>query len=169
MESEKRRIEKATADLFLRLYNENFGSSFEITQNGDAPDILCVDSNTNEELSLEISLLQNIEGEIPYILGKGPQPVSSTTGTTAVSLFDDAYGQIEKALNKKLQSHYSGNSALVLRQVSILWSPRDWELLAPDLRSTVLNGKENQFNFGIWIICTDDETWPAQDTLFRLT
>jgi hypothetical protein len=168
MENEKRKIERATADLFLKLYNENMGSNFEIVKHGDAPDFICKDTITTTDLALEISLLQNIDGEIPYILGRGRQPVSPTTGTTAVSLYDDVYKEIERALKKKLRSHYPGNSALVLRQVSILWSPKDWELVAPSLRSTVLYGKENHFNFGIWIICTDDELWPAEDTLFRL-
>lgn len=167
--NEKKRIEKITAELFLELYNPRFGTAFEIEKLGETPDVNCIDSKNGDLLELEISLLENLSGEVQHILGRGPKPTSPTTGTTVVSFFNDTADKLRSSLKKKLLSSYDPNTALVLRQVSIIWEPKDWELVADVFRKEVLSGKEVNFGSGVWIICTDNTTWPASDTLFCLS
>ena len=169
MKSEKKTIEEATARLFLSLYNKQFSTSFQIDALGDAPDVVCIDPSSEKVLNLEISLLQDLPGDIPYALGRGSKPTSPTTGSTVVSFFKDSVEQLRASLQKKLLSSYGASTALVLRQVSPLWEPKEWALVADDFRQTVLQGSERNFGAGVWIICTDNSIWPAGDTLFCMS
>jgi hypothetical protein len=167
--SEKKKIELATAELFLRLYNDEMKTAFSVVSQNETPDVHCKDRKTGQELELEISLLQNLPGEIAFILGRGNQPRSPTTETTAVSLFDDVYKELEKSLSKKLLSKYSEKTALVLRQTSILWSPEDWKLIARDIRNMVLKEREKNYGKGIWIITWNHKVMPTTQMLYRLS
>jgi hypothetical protein len=168
-QTEKQTIELATARKFLHLYNRERGTAFEVLRREDTPDILCRDSNTNAELGLEITLLEDLPGEIKHILGRGRQPISKTTGTPARSFFDDVAQQLEHALEGKLLSAYGPSTALVIRQVSPIWGPDDWQRIKEDIRKEVFRGREHNFGAGVWLICVDDSTWPASDTLFCLS
>ena len=169
MKNEKERIQEATARLFLSLYNEQFTSSFEIDSLGDTPDVVCIEASSKRILNLEISLIEDLPGDIQYVLGRGSKPTSPTTGSTAVSFFEDSAVQLRASLEKKLLSSYGANTALVLRQVSLLWEPMEWASVADDFRQTVLRGREKNFGAGVWIICTDNSTWPTSDTLFCMS
>ena len=151
------------------IYNKKFGTAFQIQELSDAPDVICFDNNLDKVLKLEISLLEDLPGDITYQLGKSGKPISPTTRTTAVSFWDDSMAQLQKLLESKLLSTYDSNTALVLRQVSIIWESKDWEVVAHRFRNGVLAGKENNYGKGVWIICTDNSTWPASNTLFCLS
>ena len=73
-QTEKQKIELTITKIFLPLYNREMGTMFEVLKQGDAPDILCQDPNTGAELGLEITLLEDLPGEIKHILGRGRQP-----------------------------------------------------------------------------------------------
>jgi len=169
MKSEKIRIEEATAKLFLNLYNARFSTNFVVDYLGDTPDVVCIDRANNNVLNLEISLIEDLPGDVKYVLGRGSKPTSPTTGTTAVSFTDDVVEQLRKSLEKKLLSSYGANTALVLRQVSPLWEPREWSTVADEFKVKVFAGSENNFGAGVWIICTDNSIRPASDTLFCLS
>jgi hypothetical protein len=66
--SEKQRIEKATAEWFLNIYNKKFGAAFQIQEISDTPDVICFDKNLDKVLKLEISLLEDLPGDITYQL-----------------------------------------------------------------------------------------------------
>jgi hypothetical protein len=72
-------------------------------------------------------------------------------------------------LAKKLLSSYGPDTALVIRQVSPLWEPSDWQRIAAEFRQNVLAGSEKNYGAGVWIICTDNSTFPAGDALFCLS
>ena len=148
---EMKRIERSAAELFLSLYNPMLGTAYAVVDQGETPDVTCSDPTTSRELFLEVSLLENIPGEIAHELGRRLKPISETTGTTAVSLRDDVYPTFRRTIAKKLLSSYGPNTALVLRQVSILWEPCEWELMATEFRNEVLQGKENNFGAGAWV------------------
>lgn len=167
--SEKQRIEKAIGQLFLNLYNALYGTSYTIVELSDSPDVRCQDSSTGRKLELEITLLEDLPGEVAYVLGKARKPVSPTTGMTTVSFFDDSMSQLGSTLAKKLRSSYGKNTALVIKQVSPFWEPKEWEIVADRIRESLLKGKEGHYGAGVWIICTDTTTWPASDTLFCLS
>lgn len=168
-QNEKQMIELATARKFLLLYNLEKGTAFEVLRQGDAPDILCRDSNTAAELRLEITLLEDLPGEIKHMLGRGHQPNSKTTGTPVRSFYDDVAPQLERALEGKLLSIFGPSTALVIRQVSPIWGPDDWQRIKEDLRKEVFRGREHNFGAGVWMICVNNFTWPASDTLFYLS
>jgi hypothetical protein len=169
MESEKKVIERKTAEIFLSLYNPSHGTHFEISDLGESPDVTCIDSQTGNPLYLEITLLENLHGDIAFELGRGKKPISPTTKTTVVDFFNDVVPLLRKRLEKKLLASYGKNTALVLRQVSILWEPMEWRWITPSLKSEVLKGKEAHYGAGIWAICTDNTTWPASDALFCIS
>lgn len=169
MKSEKKRIEETTANLFLDLYNEKFGTHLEIDYLSDAPDVVCIDRTDDKVLNLEISLIEDLLGDVKHILGRGPKPKSPVTGTTVVSFTEDAVERLNKSLEDKLLSSYGSSTALVLRQVSPLWEPHEWSMVADEIRDKVLAGRERNFSAGVWIICTDNFPWPSGDALFCLS
>jgi len=168
MESEKERIEKATAEIFLNLYNKRFGTSYEIKALGEPPDVECIDHLSGKKLNLEVSLIEDLLYEIRYVLGRGAKPISPTTNSTVVSS-DDSIMQIKKSLKKKLLASYGKNTALVLRQVSPLWGPSAWEYFKKKLQEEDFFKYKRHFDAGVWVICTDHSTWPARDCLFCLS
>jgi hypothetical protein len=169
MESEKKEIERKTAQLFLNLFNQLHNTHFEIQELREIPDVQCCDTETGKYLFLEIAMLENLPGEIAYGFGRAKKPISPTTKTDVVDFFADVVPQYRKCLEKKLLSTYGDNTALVLYQTSILWEPSDWEIIAPGFRKEILEGKETHFYAGVWVICTNNMTWPATDTLFCIS
>ena len=170
MESEKKSIERKTAEIFLKHYNPWHGTHFKINELGEAPDVKCIDSQNGNLLFLEISQIENLPGDIAFELGRREKrPISPTTKKTVVDFFNDVVPLWRKQLEKKLLASYNENTALVLRQVSILWEPMEWKHITPYLKSEVLKGKEAHYGAGIWVICTDTNTWPHSDTLFCLS
>jgi hypothetical protein len=167
--SNKQRIELQIAEQFILLFNRRHSTNFRVKELRDTPDVLCVDPDTGEKLELEISIIEDLPGSIRHILRKGPKPKSPTTGTTVVSFNDDAVKQLRNSLSKKLLSVYGANTALVLYQSSILWDNWEWQTVAESFRSKVLKGKEANYGAGVWIICTDNSTFPAGNDLFCLS
>lgn len=169
MESEKKKIEKETAQAFLSLYNPKYGTHFKVSELSEAPDVVCKDAESGDILFLEVTLLENLKGNVAHELGRGNPPISPTTKTTVIDFFKDVVPCFRKQLEKKLLSSYGEKTALVLRQVSILWEPMEWEWIKPYFQAEILKGKESQFGAGIWVICTDNTTWPASETLFCIS
>ena len=167
--SETQKIEKKVAKEFLDLYNTHMGTSFEITILGDTPDVSCIDYRTGEKLHIEITLLEDLPGDIKYLLGKGQKPISPTTRSRAISFFDDSAEKLKSSLKDKLLSKYGKDTALVLKQVNIAWEKKDWQMVADDVRIILLDGKEENYGAGIWIICTNNSPWPATNDLFCLS
>jgi len=165
--NKKQLIEKETAEIFLGLYNKEKGTSFEIIKLAEPPDpdILCEDHNLKKKLELEISLLEDIPGQIPYFLGRANQPIFPST-KTAVYTFQDIIATISSSLQNKLQCSYGENTALVYYSVTGLLETRNWEHLQIIFKG-ILNGKEKNYGAGIWVICTD-AGFPAKYVLFCL-
>jgi hypothetical protein len=121
--SEKQRIELHTADKFLSHFNKKFGVPFKIIDLGDAPDVTC--QSGKETLFLEITLSQDVENDIPALLGRSdsrsPEKVSKRNGYS----LEYVTGNVIKAIRKKINKSYGMNVALIVQHVSgIDW---DWE------------------------------------------
>ena len=67
--NEKEAIERATAEGFLRLYNQAMAESYRIAEHRDAPDFLCR-NNENRILNLEITTTENRPMDIASLLGR---------------------------------------------------------------------------------------------------
>jgi len=145
------------------------GTMFEIIELRDAPDVYCKDHQSGVELNLEVSLLEDLPGYIKYIKGKGQKPISPTTRSSAISFFDDSLKQLKSRVKKKLLSTYGKNTALVIKHVNIVWEKTDWQMVADEVRHNLLEGKENHYGAGVWILCTDNSPWPATNDLFCLS
>lgn len=149
--NEKEQIEFATAEKFLLAYNVEFNTNFVAYEISDAPDILCEDSKTNEKLALEITLHEDLKGEIPYLLArKKEQPRSKITGNTVRQFEGDSLPILIEVINKKLIKDYGKNVALVVRQVS----PIPWTFDIKYIRSKV-SLQNNPFDKGIWILTSE--------------
>jgi hypothetical protein len=146
--NEKQAIEKATAEKFLSIYNEHFKSNFRIEKLFDSPDVICRDLNTGETLALEITLLEDIPGDIGWALGRLdlPQP---TSGLPARSFDLDTLTHLIKSIMKKQNKDYGSNVALVIGQVSGV--PWDFEVELDKIRS-MSKIEKNPYDRGIWIL-----------------
>ena len=168
MLSEKQKIEKASAEIFLNLYNKKFATNFEIIKLQDSPDIFCIDSSTQENLYLEITLQEDLVGEIKAILEANKEPDTDLVSFGVRSFFDDVVPLLIERIKDKSKSFYGEKTALVIRQISPLWEPMDWELVKAGIIQQVGSITSKNYGMGIWVICTDTSTWPASDTIFRM-
>lgn len=153
--NEKEQIEIATAEKFLRSYNLMFKTNFIPYEISDAPDILCEDVKTNEKLALEVTLYEDLKGEIPFLLARrNEQPKSKITGNTVRRFDGDSLPNLIEVINKKLSKDYGRNVALVVRQVS----PIPWTFDIGYIRNKI-QLQNNPFDKGIWILNSDLEIW----------
>lgn len=168
--TEKQQIEKSTAETFLDMYNERYSTNFKIVRLGDTPDVECEDKKTGEELFLEITLLEDWDGDIQALLGRGQRrSTSPVTGFLAVSFDQDTLSKLRERLESKLLASYGPNTALVVRQVGIPWSFQDYQRYAKQLLSQVFRGREQSYGAGVWILCWDTASWPAKEDIFLLS
>lgn len=153
--NEKQAIEKATAEQFLSQYNRRFKTNFVIEDQPvpPDPDVICRDLNTGETLALEITLLEDIYGDIGWALGrlKLPQP---TSGLPARSFDLDTLPRLIHSIIKKRHKDYGSNVALIIRQVSRV--PWDFEVELDKIRS-VIKIEKNPYDKGIWILSIKGE------------
>lgn len=168
--SEKQLIEQATARIFLEIYNERESTDFAIVELGDTPDVTCKDEDTGKELYLEITLLEDWPGDIQALLGRGTRRESSpVTGYPAISFEQDTLRVLRERLEDKLLSQYDSRTALVIRQVGILWSAEDYKRHTHHMAAQVFKGRENHYGAGVWIICTNTKTWPSTYDIYSLS
>lgn len=162
--TEKKKIEKATAEKFIEAYNTNFKTSFVVKEQSDHPDIICEDRGGNQ-LKLEITLTEDKDKDIKALLGRsehksleylkehGMGPVSVLSG----NVMEHAYHRILGKMSKD----YGINVALVVRDVSPLeW---DWNMCIPEIAKK-LKDIPNPFNEGVWILTTSQN----QNKIFRV-
>ena len=158
--NEKQAIERGTAEGFLLLYNERFGTDIKITVMADAPDARCADSMGNV-LNLEITTTEDRPGDIKALLGRSnarslealrahldrvargeEQPLFS-------SLSEEVTDALVTRLQNKLKNNYGADTALVVRDSSgVDW---DWDIVIPTIQRR-LNLAKNPFSRGIWLL-----------------
>jgi hypothetical protein len=98
--TEKQKIEKATAEIILRLLNKRLGTEYQIIERGDFPDIRCKDIKSGLYLNLEITLFEDREGDIRYKLGRGiKQIISPRTNLPITSFSDNTIPMHERAVD----------------------------------------------------------------------
>lgn len=157
---EKERIEKATAEGFLRLFNGHYNTTFDIVELSDAPDVRCRDASGNE-LNLEITLIQDQQKDIQALLGRSNHKSIQALGEhnervaegKEKPIFSSLSGNVcENAAAKikdKLLKRYGKNTALVVRDSSGCdWA---WDEITDQLKD-MLNLEENPFDKGIWVL-----------------
>jgi hypothetical protein len=158
--NEKQKIEQATAEGYLKLFNHHFGTDFGIVELGDAPDVRCQGSK-GQELNLEISLTEDRPRDIQAALGRSnhrsAEALAEHNKRVAEgkekpqfsSLSGNAVDQVIRRINEKLLKSYGPNTPLVVRDTS--GADWDWDLVIEELRQN-MNLQRNPFDRGIWIL-----------------
>lgn len=142
-------IENATAEGFLALYNEQFSSSYSITELADAPDVRCKDKLGNV-LNLEITLTEDRPDDIKAMLGRSDHlDFHRHAFGPARGLADEVVDQLKVRITGKIAKRYGPHTALVIRDSSPLdW---DWHFISDDIAS-YYKDKPNPYDKGVWII-----------------
>jgi hypothetical protein len=157
--TEKEKIEKATAEAFVELYNNSSRTSFRIVEYADSPDVRCEDSFGNK-LAFEITMTEDRVGDIQARLGRSnqrdPEALRKRLGS---SLAGNVSAIAAQRIQAKLNKDYGSNVALVVRDTSGV--PWDWDLAIDEIVS-LLNLDHNPFDCGIWIVSS------SKDQLFRI-
>lgn len=173
---EKRLIERATAEMFLSLYNPATGHSYCITDQPDPPepDVRCED-DAGGILKLEITMLEDLPGDIQSLLGRSDAHSlerlkadnerirrGEIQATDTVTFFGrdttaNLYDRLKSKLNKQ---HFGSNVALVMRGTSPLdW---DWNLYMDDIQQMLgdlvreLGLAQHPYDRGIWIVAREE-------------
>lgn len=157
---EKQRIEQASAEGFLLLYNRRYGADYRIVELSDVPDVKC-QSSSGEELNLEITLTEDRPRDIQASLGrsnhKSVEALAEHNKKVAEgkekpqfsSFSEDVLAQAANRINEKLVKSYGPNTALVVRDTSVLdW---DWDSVIEELKEKT-KSKKSPFTKGIWIL-----------------
>jgi hypothetical protein len=170
---EKKAIEKATAEGFLKLYNQDMDTSYRIAEHSDSPDIRCEDT-TGNRMNLEITLTEDRPGDIQALLGRSDHLSQEASKARYEEvrqgkrnifectrcLSGNVMAMIMERIRRKLRSDYGPNTALVIRDTSRLdW---DWDVVVEDVKNT-LNLTNNPYDKGIWIISN------SKDRIFRVS
>lgn len=168
--SEKRAIEKATAEGFLALYNQLFATDFKVVAMADIPDARCADSRGNT-LHLEITTTEDRPGDITAAVGRSDsrslEALRAHNERVARGeepplfncLSDEVSNHLVERLQGKMKNDYGPNTALVVRDSS--GGDWDWDLVLPAIRSR-LNLANNPFSRGIWLLSR------VKDRLFQI-
>ena len=158
--NEKQKIEQASAEGFLELFNQRFGTDYQIIELGDAPDVRCKDSK-GAELNLEVTLTEDRPRDIQVTLGRSnhrsiealaehnlkvskgkEKPQSSCLSGKVLT-------QMAGRIIKKLENSYGQNTALIVRDTSgVDW---DWDVVIEELKEMTKSGND-RFDKGIWIM-----------------
>lgn len=144
--SEKQRIEKATVDAFVQLFNISQEQDYAILQYGDAPDAKCRNSS-GQIMQVEVTLTEDNPGDLAWSLGKTEnRPPRYWFGNC---LQRNVLNQLLGRLDDKILKRYGEGTALVIRDSSgVNW---DWEYVAEEIRSA-LKQRFNPYDMGIWIL-----------------
>lgn len=169
---EKKAIEKATADAFIKLYNSEMGTSFSIVEYSDSPDIRCKEPEGNT-FNFEITLTEDWPKDIQAALGRSDHRSIEALRQHLADVRAGKASPLERVsclqgnvvemivcrIKPKLEKDYGHNVALVIRDSSPLdW---DWDLVVDHIKNR-LNLLGNPFDKGIWIISY------SKDKIFRL-
>ena len=170
--NEKEKIEKATADTFIKLYNGKTNSSFSIVKYSDAPDIRCKDRN-NEQFNFEITLTEDRPKDIQARLGRSNHKSKESLEKHLIEVKSGKAHPLDRVsclngnvkeviisrITKKLNKDYGDNVALVIRDSSPMeW---EWDEIKNDIVSK-LDLERNPFDKGIWIITL------SKDKIYRI-
>jgi hypothetical protein len=170
--SEKKDIEKASAEGFIKLYNAMMGTTYRITGHSDSPDVRCVDSNDNE-LNIEITMTEDRPGDIQALLGRSDHrsmkalkahrakvEAGKASSLELVScLQGNLIAMLVSRIQAKLNNDYGKNAALVVRDTCP--ADPDWDLELDEIKAQ-LDLSRNPFDKGIWILSK------TKDRLFRV-
>ena len=147
----KQAIEYETAIVFLRLYNKMFQTNYKIMELSDIPDVICRDLSTGEELSLEITLHEDVKGEISFLLGKTKEnPKHESVVRLAKTKEEEALFALMESVDKKLLKDYGKQVALVIRHMS----SKSWNRNIEKVK-WLLDLQHTPFDKGIWMLTSD--------------
>lgn len=172
--SEKKAIERATAEGFLKLYNERFATDYKIVDMPEPPDpdVLCADAR-GMCLNLEITSTEDQPNDIKAFLGrsdhlslKALRANNQRRDPPLFRAFTESPGgrptvvdQLVSGLAAKMRKDYGGDVALVVRDTS----PIDWDWdRAVDLIRDRINLSTCPFDRGIWLLSR------SKDQLFEI-
>jgi hypothetical protein len=159
--NENAQIERGTAEKFLQLYNQQMGASYTIVCHSDSPDFQCRDHTTGEQLGLEVTNLEDVSGDLQYILGRG-----QGQGTRCFN--EDTLERFRRRIAEKCRKDYGPNAALVLRQVTILWSDDDWEMYREDFQAVITEECKKTYSKGIWVLTWEETPVRSENAIVRL-
>jgi hypothetical protein len=155
----KKNWEKRIAEIFITEWNHRFHFCYELAALQENPDVIFRNRN-GESLGIEITILEDNPGQIPYFLGKNKKKklvVSQTTGMTSNSSFEDTLSLLRKRLAEKSLCKYYSQTALVLYQFSPIWDQRDWGFHQQAIQALPELAKiANSYRAGVWVITPED-------------
>ena len=168
--SEKAQIERATAEGFIKLYNEIMDTDYRLLEMSDAPDAR-FQASTGEILNLEITLTEDDPGDIQAALGRSdkrsPEALREhharvDAGEEKLKTYSPEGNVGENAIKRirsKMSKRYGSNTALVVRDTSgVDWN---WDWVAEKIKAEIEPGT-SPFDRGIWIISN------SKGRLFRI-
>lgn len=142
----KQRIEKATADAFVPLFNISQGQDYTVLQYGDAPDVKCR-NGLGQIMQVEITLTEDNPGDLAWLFGKSEtRPPRYLYGNC---LQQNVLDQLRRRLDAKILKRFGARTALVIRDSS--GADWDWEYVVEEIRSA-LGQRVNPYDMGIWIL-----------------
>ena len=107
--NEKQKIEKATVDAFVRLFNEHEKQDYVVAEYSDAPDATCRNS-FGQIIHVEVTLTEDRPGDLPWILGRFKErPGKNRIGS---HLRGNVLEQLAKRLDDKINKRYGERAAL---------------------------------------------------------
>jgi hypothetical protein len=135
--NEKENLERAACDYFIRSYNNDHGTRFEIVCHQDRPDFLTRDSNSGETLGIEITHLFYDDKVAKMVLGRLSGQLHGAM--TLPNLIDKLNAKLAEKVNRAARYPHDGKLVLVIRVASPIFDKRDFEMYSDEIAVPTLN------------------------------
>lgn len=140
-DDERQAMVKATAESFVRFYNRQHGSRYELADR-HASYVRCVDKNTLNTLNLEIRVIEDAPG------GEGQGHWIGAPG--------DAVGMLIEGLRSEIATRPRADTALVVRQSAAIWSREEWTRYLSKIPWSRIGLRGEVFDRGIWVLYSNE-------------
>lgn len=148
---EKRRLEKAAIELFVRCFKEEYGKEYRLVQQQERPDAIVEDEDGNR-LGIEVTYLFYDVIEVKMLLGRSEQESHEPENL-------EEYIKVLNSLLEKKAKAGKGYStdypcSLLIRSASPIWTKEDFGRISSKIKAPQSQFKE------IWLLTRDKfATW----------
>jgi len=158
--------EAVAVDQFLRFYNREKGSRYQVFEHQDSPDFRCVDPWDESELKVEVTLALDAQTKDPLAWQDVSTRTDENRDTDADTAVETVLAVLRNTITKKFDKRYGKNCALIVYHLALPWR---WGEEIERLK-TEIDYSFSPYDRGVWFVTHWDEFYCLHEgRLYRRT
>ena len=145
---EKRKREYSILKSFLKYFNKEKQSNFELKDRREQPDFEIIDQSTGKVLGIEVTDLFYDDDDAKILLGRTNETISNSQYSDA--LMEKLSCRIKSKEKRAKNYLYTGHLLLIIRIASPIWGKSTFEMFRSDLSISTEIYRE------IWLVFLND-------------